>query len=157
MNQYQVITGLAGFFHNLFTVVWVGGLLFIVLTAIPAARRAFGKGEQTHKLMNAILRRNRPWVYGCIAGLVITGLVQARFEPAFTAPFHFDTPYKTLLAIKHLLTIAMAAVALFRSLVMGPKLETAGHPMMQRSVKWIALNAGLGVVVLALSSLLDVL
>ena len=43
MSPQFIVQGLAGFFHNLFTVVWVGGLVMIVITFLPSAKDVLEK------------------------------------------------------------------------------------------------------------------
>lgn len=154
MTSQGIMLGLVSFLHNLFTVVWVGGLVVIALTILPAARKTFGVGPQTKKLMAAILERQKVWVYISMVGLFITGVIQARSESAFTGLMHFDTSYGVLTSIKHLLTLAMIAIALYRSMVLGKKAEQATPQQSKLSLQLIMVNAGLGVSVLLLSGLM---
>ncbi len=157
MTSQEIMLGLAGFLHNVFTVVWIGGLIMIALTLLPAARQALGNGPQLRALMNAVLQRQRVWVYISIAGLFITGLIQARAEAAFGGLFRFDTVYAGLTSVKHLLTFAMVAIALFRSLVLGKKGGAATAEQSRRSVQLIYTNAILGVLILLLSGFMAAL
>ena len=154
MSSQFVVQGLAGFLHNLFTVVWVGGLVVIVLTLLPSAQDVFGKGPQTRDLLNAIQKRHRKWVYISIAGLFITGIIQARVEPTFNGLLRFETLYSTLTSIKHLFTFAMVGITLFRSLVIVKKLENGDPQLMKQGLQLIIVNACLGVGVLFLSGLM---
>lgn len=154
MTSQGILLGLAIFLHDLFTVVWVGGLLMIALTILPSARKVFGNGPQMKKLMVAIQQRQSVWVYISMVGLFITGIVQARSETAFTGLMHFDTTYGVLTSIKHLLTITMIAIALYRSLVLGKKAEQATEKQSKLSLQLIMVNTGLGVFILLLSGLM---
>jgi uncharacterized membrane protein len=154
MSSQFVLQGLAGFLHDLFTVVWVGGLVMIVLTLLPSMQDVFGNGSQTRDLMNVILQRHRKWVYISIVGLFITGVIQARVEPTFNGLLRFNSLYSTLTSIKHLFTFAMVGITLFRSLVIGKKLENAEPQLMKQGLQLIIVNACLGVGVLLLSGLM---
>lgn len=157
MTPPQVIQALANFLHDFFTVIWVGGLVVLALTLLPAAREVLGAGQQTRDLMSAILRRHRVWVYISMVGLFATGVIQARGEPAFHGLLHFDTPYSAVTAVKHLLTAAMIVIALFRSLSVGGKGKEATPQQYQLSLRLILVNAVLGVLVLLASGVLAVL
>lgn len=157
MAPQQIILGLAAFLHDLFTVIWVGGLVVFAITLMPAARKVLGNGPQAHDLMSEILRRHRVWVYISMVGLFLTGIVQARREPAFHGLMRFDTPYSALTALKHLLTFAMIAIALFRSLRFAGKAQSVTPQQNKMSMQLILFNAALGVVVLLLSGLLAAL
>lgn len=157
MTLQGIMLGLAGFLHNVFTVVWLGGVIMIALTLLPAARQAFGNGPQLRTLMSAVLQRQRVWVYISIAGLFVTGLIQAGADAAFEGLFRFTSTYAALISVKHLLTFAMVAIALFRSLVLSKKGETATPAQSKQSLKLIYINAILGVLILLLSGFMAVL
>jgi uncharacterized membrane protein len=157
MTPQFVVQGLAGFLHNLFTVVWVGGLVMIVLTLLPSTKDVFGNGPQTRDLMNAINKRHRKWVYISILGLFITGVIQARAEPTFNGLLRFDSLYSSLTSIKHIFTFIMVGIALFRSLIIGNKLDGADPKLMKQSLLLIIINAFLGMGVLLLSGLMAAL
>lgn len=157
MTSTEIMLGLAGFLHNVFTVVWVGGVIMIALTLLPAARQAFGNSPQLRSLMGAVLQRQRVWVYISIAGLFITGLIQARAQAAFHGLFRFDTVYAGLVSVKHLLTFAMIAIALFRSLALSKQGGNATAEQSKRSITLIYVNAVLGVLILLLSGFMAAL
>ncbi len=150
----QILPGLIGFLHNLFTVLWVGGLVMVVISLLPAIKQAGFDEQQTRVLMNALMRRHRIWVYISIVGLFVTGIMQARLSPSFNGLMKFDTFYGALTSLKHILTFLMIIIAVYRSVVMAKKLEAAKPKMLARSFMLIKVNAGLGVMVLLLSSLM---
>lgn len=51
------------FLHDLFTAVWIGGLIATGAVVLPAAKKLFGMGPQTWRLMQAVQRRLRVLVY----------------------------------------------------------------------------------------------
>ena len=76
MATQQLIMGIIRFLHDLFTVVWVGGLTFMVLTMIPSVKKTFGKNPQAQQLINSITKKHRIFVYISIVGLfLLTGLL----------------------------------------------------------------------------------
>lgn len=154
MNTQQIIFGLVSFFHNLFTIVWVGGLVLILITFIPSARSVYSKGPQLELLMNAILDRQRVWVYISIVGLAVTGVIQARTQPGFNGLMRFDSMYGVLISLKHIATLFMIAIALFRSFVFRKKSKNGSPLQMRRGLQLIAINASLGMIVLLLSGFL---
>ena len=107
------------FLHELFTAVWIGGLIVTGVAVVPAVKERFGASPQTNRLMLAIQGRLRVLVYISIAGLIITGMLMSRRSPQFQGLFSWSNSYSVFLALKHLLVIVMVAVALFRSLVLG--------------------------------------
>ncbi|PKO04283.1 MAG: hypothetical protein CVU41_17810 [Chloroflexi bacterium HGW-Chloroflexi-3] len=157
MTSETFILGLAGFLHNLFTVIWIGGLIMILITVLPVAKNTLEDNKLTQKLMHGILKRQRVWVYISFVGLFLTGLIQARMTQNFSGLMRFDTAYSSLVSIKHVLTLAMIGIAVFRSVVFGKKGETATPQQNKLSLKLVFLNAFLGVVILLLSGFLAAL
>ncbi len=157
MNANIIAFALITFSHNLFTVVWIGGLIAIGLSALPSARQVLGKSPQTKKLMDAIQKRQSLLVYISIVGLLITGLLMARRTPDFTGLLSFTNAYSASLAIKHILILGMIAIALYRSLVLG----RGGRPSTPKTEKLSAsllyVNILLGIAVLMVSGFLAAL
>jgi putative copper export protein len=139
------------FLHDLFTAVWVGGLITLGLTVLPAARRSLGKGPQMRGLMDAIQKRLSTLVYVSMVGLVLTGVLLSNRSPAFNGLFRFGNAYSTLLTLKHLVVVAMVGIALVRSLGLGRQRGPATPPQERLSAGLLILNMVLGIGVLLLS------
>jgi uncharacterized membrane protein len=107
------------FLHELFTAVWIGGLIAMGLAVLPAAKNLFGLSPQTKQIMEAVQRRLRVLVYVSIVGLIVTGVLMSRRSPQMQGLFSFANSYSVILALKHLLVILMVAVALVRSFIFG--------------------------------------
>ena len=103
MPEKTIISALVTFLHDLFTAVWIGGLITLGLTVLPSVKKSLEKGPQTKKVMDTIQKRHRVWVYVSMIGLVLTGLLQANRFPAFDGLFSFGNTNSTVLAIKHIL------------------------------------------------------
>ncbi len=151
MTGQTLAFALITFLHDLFTAVWIGGLVVIGITVLPAAQALFGRGPETRKLMASIQHRQSTLVYVSIAGLLLTGLLQARQNPAFEGLFSFANPYSTAMGVKHLLVIAMIAVALYRSLVPGRRQGPPTPAQERLNARLLLVNIGLGVAVLLAS------
>jgi len=119
MPAQQIIFALVTFLHDLFTAVWIGGLITLGLTVLPSAKKVLGMGPETKKLMDAIQKRLSVLVYVSIAVLAVTGALQANRNPAFEGLLSFRNPYSVVLSLKHLLMLGMVAVTLVRSLALG--------------------------------------
>jgi putative copper export protein len=147
----QTVFALVTFLHDLFTAVWIGGLITLGITVLPAARQVLGMGPQTKKLMDAIQKRLSVLVYVSIVGLILTGVLQARRSPAFQGLFSFGNTYSTVLALKHILVVVMVGVALYRSLVLGRQSGPSTPSQEKLSGVLLYLNILLGIAVLLLS------
>lgn len=147
----QWIIGVLRFLHDFFTVVWIGGLAFMVLSMLPSFKKVLGKSPQTQSLTAAVTRRHRIWVYVCIVGLFVTGLLLGRSEPGFTGFMHFNNLYSVLTGVKHIITFIMIIIAVFRSIYFGRK-NVKFNPLQNKlSMFLIVVNFVLGVLVLLLS------
>ena len=151
MPAKQIVFAVVTFLHDLFTAVWVGGLITLGITVLPSAKEVLGMGPQTKKLMDAIQKRLSVLVYVSIVGLVLTGFLQANRSPAFQGLFSFGNLYSTVLTLKHILVLAMIAVALYRSLVLGRRSGPSTPSQEKLSAGLLFLNIVLGVAVLLLS------
>ena len=151
MPTQTIVFALITFLHDLFTAVWIGGLITLGLTVMPSVKKVLGKGPQTKKLMDTIQKRNSALVYVSMIGLVLTGLLQANRSPAFDGLLSFGNTYSTVLAIKHILVVVMIAIALYRSLVLGRK-EGASTPSQEKlKAGLLMINIVLGIAILLLS------
>lgn len=156
MTSETIILGIAGFLHNLFTLIWIGGLVMIVITVLPAAKNSLENNKQVQQLMHGVLKRHRIWVYISIIGLLITGIIQARIAPSFSGVMRFDSSYSSLVSIKHILTIIMIGITLFRSIVFGKKGMDITPQQSKFSLKLVFVNASIGILILLASAFLAV-
>lgn len=149
----QTFQGIIIFLHNLFTALWVGGLLMLSLAVLPGLKKAFGHSTESEKAMDAITRQQRKFVLISIIGLLITGVLLARTSAGFRGLFNFSNTFGALLSIKHILVFLMTVVTLVRAFGFR-KLETAKDLAKKKtSLVLMHLNAILGVLVLLLSGL----
>lgn len=151
MDPKLFVFAIVTFLHDLFTAVWIGGLITLGLTVLPAAKKVLGMGPETKKLMDAIQKRLSVLVYVSIVGLLLTGLLQANRSAAFQGLFSFANPYSTVLTLKHILVLAMIAISLYRSLVLGRRTGPSSQAEQKLSVKLLLLNLILGIAILLLS------
>jgi putative copper export protein len=152
MPAKQVVFAIMTFLHDLFTAVWVGGLITLGMTVLPSAKQVSGAGPQTKKLMDAIQRRLSLLVHVSIVGLVLTGMLLSNRSTAFQGLFRFANTYSTILALKHILVLAMIGIALYRSLVLGRQRGPSTPSQEKRSAGLLFLNIALGIAVLLLSA-----
>jgi uncharacterized membrane protein len=155
MDARTISFGLITFLHNLFTVVWIGGMITIGITALPAARQMFGKSRQAKELMRAIQNRQSWLAYISMLGLILTGILIARRTPGFDGLLSTSSAYSTILAIKHGLVILMVGAVLYRSLVLGRKIMPLTASQEKMSALLLYANIGLGTIVLLLSAALS--
>ena len=156
MATNTMVFAFVSFFHNLFTVIWMGGLIVTVLSYLPALKEALGPGQQVKKVMGAFQKRQSIFVYISMGGLILTGLLMSNRNPAFEHLFGFGNAFSTAMSIKHILVICMIGVTLFRSLFLGR--NKPGNPEKEQlSLQLLIVNTGLAVAVLLTSGLVTAL
>lgn len=143
-----IVVSLVSFFHELFTVVWIGGLLTLGLTIAPVAKQSLRK--DAFKLMDAIQQRLSKLIYICIIGLFATGVLLARQSGVYTGLFSFGNTYSMLITIKHLVYFVMVILAVFRSRFIT--LEGASETQ-KKSMLLLMGNMVLGMLTLLLTAL----
>jgi len=157
MPAMQIVFAVMTFLHDLFTAVWIGGLITMVITVMPSARKALGKGPQMKQLMDTIQKRMSVLVYVSIVGLVLTGLLLANRSPAFQGLFSFGNAYSAVLTLKHILVLAMVAVVLYQDLVLGRRSGPSTPAQEKLNAGLMFLNIILGVAILLFSGFSAVL
>ena len=141
------------FLHDLFTVIWMGGLIVTAISLMPALKDALGPGPQLKKVMASFQKRQSIWVYISMVGLILTGVVMTHRSPDFEHLFGWGNPYSVALSIKHILVLIMIAITLYRNLVFGGK-HSSPTPQKDRLNRMLLLvNVALAVLVLLVSGL----
>ncbi len=157
MDVRLLIAILVRFLHDLFTVVWMGGLIVTVITYLPLLNKAFGPGPQLKQFMRAFQRQQGRWVHVCMVGLIVTGVLMSNRAIGPGQFFSFSDPYTAWLSVKHILVIAMIAIAFYRSIALGRKMERLSQQQVKLSMLFIVINAILAVAVLFASAVLSII
>jgi copper resistance protein D len=156
---------LSVYVHILGAMVWVGGMLFLSLVAVPVARRL--PPPERARLLDAIGRRFRVVGWSCVALLIATGIVNSGYRGvtwgSLASGAILDTTFGRLLCLKLLIVAAMLAITALHDLVIGPRSTralsetspdapiTAGR----RTMRWLAVLALLlALLVVAVASML---
>ncbi|MEA3335906.1 MAG: hypothetical protein U9R25_08330 [Chloroflexota bacterium] len=147
----QTVFAIVTFLHDLFTAVWIGGLITLGIAVLPSVKKVLGMGPQTKELMDAIQKRLSVLVYVSIVGLILTGLLLSNRSPAFQGLFSFGNTFSTVLSLKHILVLVMVAVTLIRSLVLGHRSGPQSPAQEKLKIGLLFLNIALGIGVLLLS------
>ncbi len=178
MEPKMIVFTMMTFLHDLFTAVWVGGLMATALAVFPTVRKQLGRGPKRKQFMTGFQKKLRIPVYISIGGLIITGILMSRQSSMFQGYFHWDNRYSTVLSLKHVLVLLMIAATVVRSLALGgpPAMpgEKPGNPAIPRassrdshafapsakeriSMALLLVNVALGIGVLFLSALSSVI
>lgn len=151
---------LINFLHNVFTALWIGGMLTLAFTVLPAMRKVLGKSKETQALNSLIKKKLSVLTYISIIGLIVTGLLmsnKAVLSGLSTGFLSFGNEYSTLMSIKHLLYFVMIFLSLFRSQIVDRVKKFTPEQKQKLNVLTLLLNILAGLAVLFLSSYVSVL
>ncbi|MBI5902647.1 MAG: hypothetical protein HZB84_04075 [Deltaproteobacteria bacterium] len=135
------------FLHLLSSVVWIGGIIFTLLIAIPASKEVLG--SDAGKLMGGVSKRFTPFANYSILLLVITGAVLSFLHKGsyMSAPFYLKTA----------MAATMISIHFYRGLLLAPKIaksEPVNKASLHKlSLSLVKLNLALGVAVLFLAKM----
>lgn len=114
--------------HVLSAVVWIGGMLFLGLVAVPIAQRMEPRAAAA-RFVRMVGRRFRPIAWICICLLVATGIVNLYYRgvtPGYVLSGDlFQTVSGRLLAIKVALVALVIALSFLHDFIIGPRLAAA--------------------------------
>lgn len=137
--------GIAVFIHVLGAAIWVGGIFFLVLVAVPVARRL--EPSARSQVIGELGRQFRLVGWITLGVMAITGAIAAAGRGA-TLQNVLDGSFWTTavgrpLAEKLVLVVLMAAVSFVHDFVVGPasvRAAAAGQeaPHLRRRAAWLA-------------------
>lgn len=146
--------------HSIATVIWLGGIFFILFIALPSAKQVLG-GEAS-KLMGEISKKFTPIANYCIIILIITGAVLTAVNKQFLGIGNLGNSWSLGLIVKHVSVLGMVVVHFYRGLVLAPKItrtESASEKasLQKLSLNLVKVNFFLGLIVLLFSGIISVL
>lgn len=151
--QKQIVFGVIRALHDLFTAMWIGGLLTTALTFMPVFKSLKDKIKGLGELLSAYQKRLGTIALISIVGLWITGIFLSRQSPAYMGFMNFSTTTNVILSIKHLLVFVMVIIALYRRFILGRNLKKFNEKQQKIYGMLLMVNALLGVIVLFLSGI----
>lgn len=146
--------------HLIGTVVWLGGLAFILLIAIPSTKKVLG--VEAGNVMGEISKRFTPIANYCILILLVTGTVLTAVNSEFSGIGKWANNWSLSLIVKHVLVLGMVTVHFYRGLVLAPKIaRTEPTPqkasLQKLSLNLVKMNFCFGMVVLLISGFIAIL
>src|SRR3990170_7726492 len=94
----EIILVVSYWLHLIATVIWIGGITFILFIAIPSTKQVLG--AESGKLMGEISKRFTPLANYSIVFLIITGLVLTGFNKQFSGIRLFENNWINVLSLK---------------------------------------------------------
>lgn len=155
----EVILAVAYWLHLTATVIWIGGIFFILFIAIPSAKKVLG--PEAGKLMGEISKRFTPLVNYSIFILIVTGLALTGVNKQSIGIGNSENNWTLTLTLKHLLVLGMIVVHFYRGLMLAPKIarteSVTGKTSLQKlSLNLVKVNFCIGMLVLLLSGITSV-
>ncbi|MBI5748901.1 MAG: DUF4149 domain-containing protein [Nitrospinae bacterium] len=156
----EIILAVSYWLHLIATVVWIGGIIFILFIVIPSSNQLLG--VESGKLMGEISKRFTPLANYSIILLIITGLVLTGFNKQFSGIGNFKNNWTFVLTVKHVLVLGMVIVHFYRGLVLSPKIVktesmTEKTSLQKLSLNLVKVNFCAGLLVLLLSGVTSIL
>ena len=151
--QNLIVLGSVKFLHDLFTVMWIGGMIIMAAVILPSVKKQIGPGPEAKKLIAIMKSRLSMLTYVSMIGLLVTGLLLSESSPLFTGYLDTSTQYSLLLTMKHIIIALMVIISLVRSLgiermkLEGPKEQKVGAML-------LLINVILGISILLISGIL---
>ena len=146
--------------HLVATVIWIGGITFIIFIAIPSSKQVLG--AESGKLMGEISKRFTPLANYSIVLLFVSGIVLAGLNKQFSGVRVLESNWTMALILKLVLFFSMTAIHFYRGLVLAPKImrtatQTEKTALQKLSINLVKVNFALGLSVLLLSGAIPVL
>lgn len=101
--------------HDMFTVLWIGGLFIAGLVVMPILKQNLEKGPLLKNITDCFHSRLRRLFWISLVGLFLTGMYLARLQAEFPGLFKFGNRYSTALSIKMITVFVMVGVMILRS------------------------------------------
>jgi len=145
--------------HLVATVIWIGGITFIIFIAIPSSKQVLG--AESGKLMGEISKRFTPLANYSIILLFVSGIVLAGLNKQFSGVRVLESNWTMVLILKLVLFFSMTAIHFYRGLVLAPKImrtatQTEKTALQELSINLVKVNFALGLSVLLLSGAISV-
>lgn len=147
-----IIMGLM-WFHLTATIIWLGGIIFILLVAIPAAKQVL-HGE-AGALMGEVTRRFTPMANLSILFLLLSGIFLTVFNGNISSKLLIGG-HGAAMWLKLLLFLVMMGVHFFRGKVLAPRIaktqsegEKSRLQKLSLNLVWFNLGSGLSVLLLS--------
>lgn len=158
MSWYQLVV----FIHVISAIMWVGGILFLGVVAVPAVRRL--QSETRSVLMSELGRRFRNIGYTLLGVLIVTGVIQAWVHGATVTNVlngsFFQSRFGATLGAKLIFVLLMLGVSVVHDFVVGPASVRASQEgreteSLRKTASWLArLTALLALAVIAYAVML---
>lgn len=158
--MHEILFIIATTIHLLATVVWIGGIFFILFVALPSARKIL---EKPGPLMGALSKRFVPLANISILLIFMTGILMSLSSHTLSEIVSLGNTWSQMLSAKIITALIMTGIHFYRGLILTPKIAklTAeeGHQkrvsgLQRLSLNLVKVNFIFGIAVLFISAML---
>lgn len=134
----EIILAASHWVHLIATVIWIGGIIFILFVTMPSAKQVLW--PDAGKLMGDISKRFTPIANYSIIFLLVTGIVLTYLNKQSSGIGHFVSSWVLFLIVKHVLVLGMFVVHFYRGMVLAPKIAGTESAEQKASLQRLSLN-----------------
>lgn len=117
MQEVLLVVGV--WIHLLVSIVWIGGIFFILFVALPGAKETL---EQPGMLMGALSKRFVPLANISILFIFVTGILMSLLSRSLGEITSLGSSWSRMLSVKMILALIMAGIHFYRGLVLAPQI-----------------------------------
>ncbi len=110
--MFLILLSVINWIHLFAVAVWIGGITINLMIVLPSIREAL-EPALMGKVMGAVMKRFRVWVYISIVLLVVTGFGMMRFNMNYMGFAQFGNVWSVVSLIKHIVTLIMIILAVY--------------------------------------------
>ncbi len=134
----EVILAVCYWLHLSATVVWIGGIFFILFIALPSAKQVLG--AEAGKLTGETSKRFTPLANYSIILLIVSGAVLTALSKQFSGMGNFENSWSIGLIVKHVFVLGMILVHFYRGLILAPKIARTEPASEKATLQKLSLN-----------------
>ena len=155
----ELILTIGYWLHLISTVVWIGGIIFILFVAIPSSKQVMG--AEAGKMMGEISKRFTPLANYSILLLIVSGIILTGLSKQFSGIGALGDKWTLIISLKHIVVLVMIAIHFYRGLLLIPRIGRIESSTKKKSLQTISLNLVkvnlfFGILVLLLSAISSV-
>ena len=107
------------FFHEIATIIWIGGMIFQAIALTPVLKKL--GGEIQLKIRTGVVKIFGKVGIACIVLIVITGILMSVGK--INSGFSILSSYGTILIIKHVITLILIVLAMLNAFAIMPRVQ----------------------------------
>ena len=159
----DVLLAISFFLHLVATIVWLGGLLFMIVIVWPETRTLIAKQDQSGALLvllDRLRKRFYPLANLSLVVLIVTGFFQLGKNPHYDGLLQFTNDWTRAILLKHVAILGMLVAGVLLQWRVMPALDRANllvrrgkeapdlERLQRRERQLLAVSCILGIVVL---------